>query len=363
MITLSLILSSATRPPPGPFPSHPTSPCNLLLKMQHDDLIWRNVNNNFCSYKTKTIKQTFCRNKYNITGLCSRMACPLANSRYATIIEHDGKLVLYVKTVERAHSPRALWEKIKLSTDYRKALAAIDTHLQYWPEYYIHKAKQRLTKMTQYLLRKKRLMLRTKTRLVGVKKKVERREAKREKKAVVAAKVESAIEKELLDRLRTGAYGDIYNYPQEQYENALDTAMNAQDMEDEEEMEEEEELTGDEYEAQYEDEDESEDESLEDIEDSKRAVQNGNDFDFDDSSDDEDDDNEGDDDSDESPGEPEGDALSKLRARAKRRAAARKSGGRGGKGKKGKRVKRRAEMEMEYEREDTTQRVAQLEEE
>lgn len=340
--------------------------------MQHDDLIWRNVNNNFCSYKTKTIKQTFCRNKYNLTGLCSRMACPLANSKYATIIEHDGKLVLYVKTVERAHSPRALWEKIKLSTDYRKALAAIDANLQYWPEYYIHKAKQRLTKMTQYLLRKKRLMLRTKTRLVGVKKKVERREAKREKKAVVAAKVESAIEKELLDRLRTGAYGDIYNYPQEQYENALDTAMKAHDMQAEDEMdddEEEDEFTGDEYEAQYEDEDESEDESLEDIEDSKRAVQNGGDFDFDDSSDEEDEDGEDDGHSDgaeegDDTGTPEskGDTLSMLRARAKRRAAARKSAGRGGKGKKGKRVKKRVEMEMEYEREDTTQRVAQLEE-
>ncbi|KKK21586.1 66S preribosome component MAK16 [Aspergillus ochraceoroseus] len=108
--------------------------------------------------------------------------------------------------------PSKLWERIRLSSNYAKALGQLDDRLIYWPKFLIHKCKQRLTRLTQVAIRMKKLA--KEEERLGEKivpklaPKIRRREETRERKAESAAKVERAIERELIERLRSGAYGD-----------------------------------------------------------------------------------------------------------------------------------------------------------
>ncbi|RLV95646.1 Protein MAK16 [Spathaspora sp. JA1] len=263
-----------------------------------DEVIWQVINQQFCAFKLKTDKgQNFCRNEYNVSGLCSRQSCPLANARYATVKNIGGKLYLYMKTAERAHMPNRWWERIRLSKNYNKALGQIDEHLQYWQKFLIHKCKQRLTRLTQVAITERRLALQDEERhYVGVKHKVKRREENRERKALAAAKIEKAIEKELLDRLKSGAYGDK---PLNVDENIWKKVLGKVDeVEQEEEFDDEEDFdleSGEEDESDYGEveyvEDDGDDE-LVDVEDLERWLEESSDEESEEESDEESDEEE-----------------------------------------------------------------------
>lgn len=160
-------------------------------------------------YRTET--NTFCSDPNNVTGLCNRNSCPLANSRYSTVYEEKGVCYLKMKTAERAHTPKELWESIKLDPSYNKALEQIDTELKYWPKFLIHKCKQRFTRLRQILIKRKKMKLEGRAEYKVVSHKAEKREKTRLVKAEKSAVIENHIVDELLKNLKNGKYKGIYN--------------------------------------------------------------------------------------------------------------------------------------------------------
>lgn len=190
----------------------------------------------------------------------------MANSNYATVREIDGVCYLFKKTVERCHTPAKMWERIKLNSNFEKALEQIDKELEHWPAFLQAKCKLRLAKTLEYLRRMRKIAKDDVNQpiLTVRAKKVVKREAGREARAKKVAQLENVIERELVERLQKGVYGDIYNLPQKVFDSVLQ--KHGQEEEMEEESEDEEEIEYVEEELEEEEEEEYEEELEEDEE-------------------------------------------------------------------------------------------------
>lgn len=174
-----------------------------------DRKIWDAIGNRKnCSFKMDTDLDTLCRNKYNVTGLCNEFSCPLANTKYATVRTLGEELYLFIKEPERSHTPKNMYEKIRLSSDYNKALEEIDASLEFWDPEVIHKCKQRMTKLTEYLERVQHVKEHGQQEFMVRKKKMNRREKIRALRALNTVNFEKEIGDELMLRLEAGIYGE-----------------------------------------------------------------------------------------------------------------------------------------------------------
>ena len=163
----------------------------------------------------------------------------MANSRYATIYEEKGVCYLKIKTAERAHTPKELWETIKLDASYKKAMEQIDKELEYWPNFIKHKCKQRFTRIRQVLVKRKKIRMEGSEEYQIISRKAEKREKTRLVKAEKAAVIENHITEELLNNLKNGKYNEIYNYPLNNFNKVLE--KETEGVQQEESIEEDEE--------------------------------------------------------------------------------------------------------------------------
>ena len=138
-----------------------------------------------------------------------------------------------MKTAERAHTPKELWESVKLDPSYNKALEQIDTELQYWPKFLVHKCKQRFTRLRQILVKRRKIKLEGSAEYRVVSHKAERREKTRLNKITKSAMIENHIRNGLLENLKKEKYAGIYNINPREFDKILETEKDQEEVDEE----------------------------------------------------------------------------------------------------------------------------------
>ncbi|OIR58902.1 MAG: MAK16 protein [Amphiamblys sp. WSBS2006] len=177
--------------------------------MQKDDLIWKIIGEKKCAHRKTTEKHVFCGNKYSVTGACNREDCPLANGKYATVVEIEDACVLLRKTIERAHCPRDQWDRIILPADGKQAQVVIAHELEWWDKQAVRKCVRRERSLRACVGRRKEAKKHVSV-LEPRRRKEEKVERRRERKAAKVARIEAGVKRGILANLDRGVYGRIH---------------------------------------------------------------------------------------------------------------------------------------------------------
>lgn len=146
----------------------------------------------------------------------------LANSQYSTARLIKGKIYLRTKTPERSHMPSKMWEIVDLPENIEEGTKIIEQEMLYGEPWQIEMVKKRYVRLVEILNRMREIRKNPQPRAISINKKVERRNRSREARALNVAHVEYTAKQELLQRLREGEYGEIYNLKEDEFEEALE---------------------------------------------------------------------------------------------------------------------------------------------
>jgi len=205
---------------------------SAMNSLMSDELTWDFLDKGTCSYKYKTNKINYCKNEYNVTGLCQKSSCPLANSIYATVREYDNKIYLMIKVPERANQPAKLWKRVELGMKEEEAKKLIKENLNIYTSWIKQKCARRYEKLHTYVKNKLKAPKQKET-LIPIKRKIEKQEKIRSHKAFLKSNLHKTIQKELDQRLKEGHYGEMYKEQMESKE-IIDKESQAQDLDSEE---------------------------------------------------------------------------------------------------------------------------------
>mmetsp|Transcript_11548 Transcript_11548/g.22178 ORF Transcript_11548/g.22178 Transcript_11548/m.22178 type:complete len:206 (-) Transcript_11548:539-1156(-) len=170
---------------------------------------WEIIKESYCVFRYKKNNDKFCYSKINTSFLCKKFLCPLINENYAALVEDNGNIYLWIKSLSKNNANNYLWNKYKLSANFLVAKEQIEIILYKWPSYFFYFLKIRLRILFHYLIKIQTVKNKNFNKYTLIKKEV-RNISKISQYIKNKFNIYKMIIKELKLRLHKGLYNKIY---------------------------------------------------------------------------------------------------------------------------------------------------------